>query len=193
MPWNCKQDTCPCQFAQFEMLFGLNSTKKECLLLLAIKLDLPHRSVQCCLQWLQPAQPLSILPAALLATKPFVFAFKTETIHVHHCHKRSVLRSSLVSFDPLFGHRKGQLFAQPPLPKTTTRSRIPKLHKGTWINRVLRNKRQPTGDTKGRDPFRCYAYLGFTYTFDENIWKPFHSSDFHWHIMETLHFHPFPQ
>lgn len=54
MPWNCKQDTCPCQFAQFEMLFGLNSTKEECLLLFAIKLDLPHLSVQYCLQWLQP-------------------------------------------------------------------------------------------------------------------------------------------
>jgi len=65
------------------MLFGLNSTKEECLLLFAIKLDLPHLSVQYCLQWLQPAQPLSILPAALLATKPFVFAFKTETIHNH--------------------------------------------------------------------------------------------------------------
>lgn len=146
------------------MLFGLNSTKEECLLLFAIKLNLPHLSVQCCLQWLQPVQPLSILPAALLATEPFVFAFKTETIHVYHCHKRSVLQSSLVSLDPLFAHRKkGQPLCStsPPPKKPTTRSRIPKLYKGTWMNGVLPTKRQATGDTKGRDPFRCYAYLGF--------------------------------
>lgn len=79
----------------------------------------------------------------------------------------SHLWSPLIPFLPT--GQDSSLLNLPSPKKTTTRSRIPKLYKGTWINRVLPTKRQPTGDTKGRDLFRCYAYLGFTYTFDENI------------------------
>ena len=89
MPWNCKQDTCPCQFAQFEMLFGLNSIKEECLLLLPsswiciylyVTINGRRSSASCRQLCLQPS--LSSLPS-----KP------RQSMTTA---KRFVLRSSLV-------------------------------------------------------------------------------------------------
>ncbi len=141
---------------------------EECLLLFAIKLDLP----------------LSILPAALLATKPFVFAFKTGTIHVHHCQKD-------LSFSHLWS---------PLVPFLATGQDSPLLNPPFWKEneephpeapqRHLDKQSPAQQEAKGRDPFRCYwccAYLGFPYTFDEN-----HQSihlDFHWQIWRPIHFH----